>query len=113
MEKEAQIHSLRFANSWMVGPLPSQGQASPPTMTAGRARLAGGIAWLSPYLAVAADDVFVAGELLGADGAGSVCAGGWLPAVPLAHPAIPAAAQQTAAAVHRSLAAPGNVLTTS
>jgi len=23
----------RWANSWMVGPLPSQGQASPPTMT--------------------------------------------------------------------------------
>ena len=58
----------------------------------------------------------VCAGLLGADGAGSVLAGGWLPGVPLAHPAVPAvpaARQKTAAAVHSTLAEPGNVLTTS
>lgn len=55
----------------------------------------------------------VGAVLLGAVGAGSVRAGGWLPDVPLAHPAVPAARQKTAAAVHSTLAEPGNVLTTS
>jgi hypothetical protein len=43
-----------------------------------------------------------------------VRAGGWLVAVPLAHPAVPAAMQKTtAAAVHSILAEPGNALITS
>ena len=50
--------------------------------------------------------------LLGADGAGSVLAGGWLPDVALAQPAAPAA-KHKAAAVQRTRAEPGNVLTTS
>lgn len=40
-------------------------------------------------------------------------AGGWLPDVPLAHPAAPAARHKAAAAVQSTLAEPGNVLTTS
>ena len=52
-------------------------------------------------------------ELVGADGTGSVLAGGWLPAVLLAHPAAPAARHKAAAAVQSTLAQPGNVLTTS
>ena len=55
----------------------------------------------------------VGAGLLGADGAGSVLAGGWLPDVALAQPAAPAARHKTAAAVHSTLAEPGNVLTTS
>jgi hypothetical protein len=51
--------------------------------------------------------------LLGADGAGSVLAGGRPPDVALAQPAAPAARHKAAAAVQSTLAEPGNVLTTS